>query len=164
MKAPSAVRARGDRYAAFASAANIPSPRRNLSVARAIYVSTSRREAIEDLRDAVTYEVSIQARRGFLTMLKTQHGLDVPNDARAIDHLVAAGIYIVGSPDEVTQQLTGFYKETGGFGTLLLAGGKDWATRERRHRSMRMFMDEVAPRLKDLDLDLQDRRVDEMVE
>ena len=83
-EAPSAVRARGDRYAAHASAAGIKSPRRNLSVARAIYVGTNREEAIEDLRDAVTYEVGIQARRGFLTMLKTQHGLDVPNDARAI--------------------------------------------------------------------------------
>ena len=163
-EAPKAVRARGDRYAAHASAAGIRSPRRNLSVARAIYVGTSRKEAIEELRDAVTYEVGIQARRGFLTMLKTQHGLDVPNDARAIDHLVEAGIYIVGTPDDVTRRLTDFYAQTGGFGTLLLAGGKDWATRERRHRSMRMFMSEVAPRLKNLDLDVEDRTAEDLIE
>lgn len=163
-EAPAAVRRRGDRYAAHAAAVGLSAPRRNLSVARAVYVADSRQEAIEDLRDAVTYEVSIQARRGFLTMLKTHHGLEVPNDARAIDHLVEAGIYIVGSPDDVTRQLTRFYADTGGFGTLLLAGGKDWATRERRHRALRMFMRDVAPRLKDLDRDLGEPKVDEMAE
>ena len=35
----------------------------------------------------------------------------------------------------------------GGFGTLLIVTGKKWATREKVFRSMRMFMEHVAPKL-----------------
>ena len=39
---------------------------------------------------------------------------------------------------------------SGGFGTLLLVTGKDWATRAKRHRSLRLFMELVAPKLRGL--------------
>jgi hypothetical protein len=29
--------------------------------------------------------------------------------------------------------------------------GKDWATREKRERSMKLFMEQVAPKLRDLE-------------
>jgi hypothetical protein len=44
-----------------------------------------------------------------------------------------------------------FYEASGGFGTLLIATGKDWATREKRARSMKLFMEHVAPQLRDLE-------------
>ena len=40
---------------------------------------------------------------------------------------------------------------SGGFGTLLITAGKEWATREKRTRSMRLFMEQVAPQLRDLE-------------
>jgi limonene 1,2-monooxygenase len=144
------IRARTDLYVRHALALGRSDPLRNLAVARVIYIAGSRREAIEDMREAVTFEVSVQAQRGFLKMMKAVHNLDVPNDRTAIDYLVEAGQYIVGDPDEVTAQLAAFHDDCGGFGTLLLTTGKDWATREKRARSMRVFMNEVAPRLRGL--------------
>jgi len=43
------------------------------------------------------------------------------------------------------------YEASGGFGTLLIVTGKDWATREKRARSMKLFMEHVAPQLRDLE-------------
>ena len=69
------------------------------------------------------------------------------------DHLVDSGHYFVGSPDRVTELIKNHYDESGGFGTLLLVCGKDYGTRQQRARSMRLFMQEVAPRLRELDPD-----------
>ena len=35
-----------------------------------------------------------------------------------------------------------------GFGLLMMHAGRDYATHEKREQSMRLFMDEVAPRLR----------------
>lgn len=103
------------------------------------------------MRDAVAYEVSVQAQRGFLKMLKDVFGLDVPNDRTAIEALVESGFYVVGEPDEVASQIKDFWEAAGGFGTFLTVCGKDWATREKRANSMRLFAEQVAPQLADLD-------------
>jgi alkanesulfonate monooxygenase SsuD/methylene tetrahydromethanopterin reductase-like flavin-dependent oxidoreductase (luciferase family) len=66
------------------------------------------------------------------------------------DQLAEAGIYYLGDPDTVAKQLREFYEATGGFGTLLIVTGKKWGTREKVYRSMRMFMEHVAPKLCDL--------------
>ena len=144
------IKARTDLYTRHALAAGHSDPRQNITVARAIYIAGSRAEAIEDLRAAVTTEVGIQAQRGFLKMMKGRYQIDIPNDSGAIEHLVKAGIYIVGNPDEVAAQLVQFHTDCGGFGTLLITAGKAWATREKRERSMRLFADHVAPRLRAL--------------
>ena len=84
-------------------------------------------------------------------MLKNVFNVEVPNDERALDALAAAGFYILGDPESVAAQLREFYEASGGFGTLLIVTGKDWATREKRDRSMTRFMQEVAPHLRDLE-------------
>ena len=50
----------------------------------------------------------------------------------------------------MARQLREFYEASGGFGTLLIVTGKHWATQEKVFRSMRMFMEHVAPKLRDL--------------
>lgn len=152
LESPAAIAAKAERYARFALAAGRTAPRRNLTVARLVYIAPTRQEAIEDMREAVAYEVSVQAERGFLNMLRKTYGLDVPNDARAIEALADAGLYMIGDAAQVTRQLRDFYTATGGFGTLLIVAGKSWATREKRERSMRSFMQDVAPHLRDLDI------------
>ena len=116
-----------------------------------VYITDSKTEAIEDLRPAVTYETCVQDQRGFLKMLKNLFGLDVPNNERAIDAYVDSGFYILGDPDTVAAQLKDFFDASGGFGTLLIVTGKDWATREKRTRSLKLFMEQVAPQLRDLE-------------
>ena len=57
----------------------------------------------------------------------------------------------MGDPNSVAGQLKEFYDASGGFGTLLIVTGKDWATREKRARSMKLFMEHVAPKLRHLE-------------
>jgi limonene 1,2-monooxygenase len=141
------IREKAELYAAAARAAGRVDRRENLVASRIVYVAESRRQAIEEMRAAVAYEVGIQAQRGFLAMLKRLYGMDVPNGPRAVEALVESGTYIVGDPDQVAAGIARFRDAAGGFGTFLIVTGKDWGTRETRERSMRLFMSEVAPRL-----------------
>ncbi|MCW5774218.1 MAG: LLM class flavin-dependent oxidoreductase, partial [Rhodospirillaceae bacterium] len=143
------VVAKAAKYEAAARAAGRP-PRGGVAVSRIVYIADSQRQAIEEMRAAVAYEVSVQAQRGFLKMLKNVYKVDVPNDARAIEALVESGLYIVGDPDTVAARIAEFYRATGGFGTFLMVTGKAWSTRENRTRSMRRFMAEVVPQLRHL--------------
>ncbi len=151
LEAPEFLRKKGETYADAARAAGRSTPRRDITASRIVYIAKSKAEAIEDMRDAVAYEVSVQAQRGFLKMLKDVFGLDVPNDRTAIEALVESGFYVVGEPDEVAGQIKDFWEAAGGFGTFLTVCGKDWATREKRANSMRLFAEQVAPQLADLD-------------
>ena len=145
------LRPKADKYVQYAQDAGIADSRRNITASRIVYVADSYEEALEDLRPAVTHEIGIQAERGFLKMLKNVFGVDVPNDERAVEVLAEAGFYLLGDPDRVAGKVQEFYNESGGFGTFLIVTGKDWATREKRARSMTRFMEEVAPQLRHLD-------------
>ena len=143
------LKPKADLYAAAAHAAGMPDPRRNITASRIVYIAGSERQAIEDLRPAVTHEIGFQAERGFLKMLDKFYDLQVPNDERGIEALVEAGFYLLGDADSVAEKIKRFHDESGGFGTFLIVTGKDWATRAERERSMRLFMEQVAPQLRD---------------
>jgi alkanesulfonate monooxygenase SsuD/methylene tetrahydromethanopterin reductase-like flavin-dependent oxidoreductase (luciferase family) len=64
-----------------------------------------------------------------------------------MNYMIDRGAFFCGHPDTVYNQIKELYDEIGGFGVLLLIAGKDWGNREQRHRSMRLFMSDVAPRL-----------------
>ena len=144
------LRKKGQMYAEAGRAAGRSAPLKDITASRIVYIADSKQEAIEDLRASVAYEISVQAERGFLKMLKGLFDIDVPNNSNAIEALIEAEIYVLGDPDSVAEQLKDFHDRAGGFGTLLIVTGKDWADRERRERSMRRFMEQVAPQLRDL--------------
>ena len=141
------IRRKADRYARAAKAAGQSAPLRRLTVARYVYLADSRREAMDDLRPAINHELGYQMKRGLLRLLKSSHGLSLPGDEATFDQLAEAGVYFLGDPDTVARQLREFYEAAGGFGTLLIVVGKDWANREKRFRSIRLFMEYVAPQL-----------------
>ncbi len=74
-------------------------------------------------------------------------------DDLTMRNLMRKDDFLIGSPDTVTEKIMRFWEATGGFGTLLLACGRDWGTWEERTRSWTLFMEQVAPRLKGLDAD-----------
>lgn len=145
------LRQKSEIYARAARDAGREAPLKNITASRIVYIADTKSQAIEDMRAAVTHEIGVQAERGFLKMLSKVYGVDVPNDSRAIEALVEAGFYVVGDGDSVAAQLKEFYDEAGGFGTFLMVTGKDWTTRENRERSMRLFMEQVAPQLRHLE-------------
>jgi alkanesulfonate monooxygenase SsuD/methylene tetrahydromethanopterin reductase-like flavin-dependent oxidoreductase (luciferase family) len=140
-----------DKYARAAHKAGEQSPLKNITAARLVYIANSRREGIEDLRPSVTFEIGFQIKRGLMGMLKPMLNLPAGKDDVTFDDLLEAGVYIVGDADTVTERLKEFYDSSGGFGTLLITTGKEWATREKRTRSIKLFMEQVAPQLRHLE-------------
>ena len=55
-------------------------------------------------------------------------------------------IWVVGSPDDVVDQLEQLYDDLGGFG-VLLAMGHEWEPKEQWLNSMKLLKEEVLPRL-----------------
>ncbi len=145
------LRTKAAKYAAAAHVAGRSNPLNEIAASRIIYVADSRQQALEDLRDAVAFETQVQGERGFLKMLEKRYGLEVPTDRNAIDALAESGFYILGEPDQVAEEIEAFFHASGGFGTFLYVTGKDWATREKRERSLTRFMEEVAPQLRELE-------------
>ena len=144
------LKRKADRYARAAKAAGRQRPLANITAARYVYLAESRREAMDDLRPDINYELGFQINRGLIKMLRSNYDLQFKGDEVSFDQLAEAGVYCIGDPDTVARQLREFYEVSGGFGTLLIVAGKDWATREKRRRSMELFMQEVAPKLRDL--------------
>ncbi len=133
-----------------AKAAGRSRPLDNLTVARYVYLADSRAEAMDDLRPFITYELGFQMKRGLIRIIKSNYDMPFAGDEVSFDQLAEAGVYFLGDPVTVARQLREFYDAAGGFGTLLIVAGKDWATREKRARSMKLFMEQVAPKLRDL--------------
>ena len=86
---------------------------------------------------------------GLFSNGKRQNQIATRDDLTMIDR----GAFFCGDPDTVYNRIKEIYDEIGGFGVLLLLAGKAWGDREQRHRSMRLFMSEVAPRLAHLNPD-----------
>ena len=145
------IRRKADRYARAAVAAGHAAPLRNVTVARYVYLADSRRQAMDDLRAGINYELGFQTKRGLINILKSNYKWEFEGGEATFDQLAEAGVYYLGDPDEVARQLQEFYEASGGFGTLLLVTGKDWTTREKHQRSLRLFMEHVAPKLRALD-------------
>jgi limonene 1,2-monooxygenase len=145
------IRKKGDRYARAAKAAGHSMPLNYLTVARYVYIADSRREAMDDLRADINEELGYQMKRGLIRLIKSNYDIGLTGDEVSFDQLAEAGIYCLGDPDTVARQLREFYDASGGFGTLLIVTGKKWATREKVFRSMRLFMEHVAPQLRALE-------------
>jgi limonene 1,2-monooxygenase len=146
----SSIRRKGDHYARAAKAAGRQTPLNNITVARYVWLADSRKEALDDLRADINYELGYQMKRGLIRLIKSNYDIGIKGDEVSFDQLAEAGIYFLGDPDTVAKQIREFYEAAGGFGTLLIVAGKKWATPEKVARSMRMFMEHVAPKLRDL--------------
>jgi len=144
------IRKKADIYARAAEAAGHSIPLNKVVAARYVYLADSRREAMDDLRPDINAELTYQMKRGLIRVVTSSYGLKLKSDTVTFDELEEAGIYHLGDPDTVVKSLRKFYDDCGGFGTLLIVAGKKWATREKVYRSMRMFMEHVAPDLRDL--------------
>lgn len=150
-EAPAVLKAKTDKYLRAALAADHATPLRQVTNARFIYLANSKKEAMADMREAVDYEMEFQRKRGLLRVLLRLFQLPYSPDTVTFDELVEGGVYNVGEPDEIAERMRRIYDESGGFGTLLMVTGKGWATREKRLRSMRLFMEHVAPKLRGLE-------------
>lgn len=136
-----------------ASSAGRKPERSRWRIARDVYVADTaeeaRREALEGTlgRDYVDFFLPLFREMKALDLVKSDP--EMPDADVTLDY-VADNIWIVGGPDEVAEQLRDLYREVGGFG-VLLAMGHEWQPRDRWLKSMTLLIEEVMPRLRELD-------------
>jgi alkanesulfonate monooxygenase SsuD/methylene tetrahydromethanopterin reductase-like flavin-dependent oxidoreductase (luciferase family) len=84
-------------------------------------------------------------RVGTIQMTTTKLDPAIPDDAVTVDYLME-NTWIVGDPSEVADKLHQLHEESGGFGTLLaITTDADDASWD--HESLRLLMEDVAPRV-----------------
>jgi alkanesulfonate monooxygenase SsuD/methylene tetrahydromethanopterin reductase-like flavin-dependent oxidoreductase (luciferase family) len=121
-------------------------------IARDVFVADSpqaaRQLAIDGVvgRDWREYFLPLLGGTGRLGLTKVDRNM-ADSDV-TLDYLYD-NIWIMGDPEQVAEKLRSLYQSVGGFGTLLLMG-HEWRPRDVWERSMRLFVDEVMPRLGDL--------------
>ena len=150
LEPPHMLKQKADKYCAAADAVGQKDPRKNVSVSRLIYIADSKKQAIEEMREEVNYELSFQVKRGLMNFARNVYKLPLTGDNITVEDVVEHGLYTVGTPDEVAKELKQAWEKSGGFGQVLMLIGKSWGTRATRERSMRTFMEQVAPQLRDL--------------
>jgi alkanesulfonate monooxygenase SsuD/methylene tetrahydromethanopterin reductase-like flavin-dependent oxidoreductase (luciferase family) len=126
--------------------------RREIRAARFVWVTDSVTKAKTELRSTLGPLVEWE-KRAFPDRFK---GCIPPGgtlDEVDVERLIDIGFYFVGDPDRVCGLIRRHYDESGGFGVLLCVTGRPHGSRPARARSMRRFMAEVAPRLRDLSPD-----------
>ncbi len=67
-----------------------------------------------------------------------------------VEQAMEMGILFVGNPDSVYKQVMAFYDKVGGFGHLSLVGRTGFMTHEESSKSIRLFSQEVLPRLREI--------------
>lgn len=146
---PLKIRRLADIYVRAAAQVGRLLARRDIRIGRFVYVTDSVVRAKEELRESTIPH--IERDKAVLP-----HHFDEYRPASGkvedvtFDFLMDAGYYFAGDPDTVYRQIRELYAQVGGFGVLMFRAGTDRATPEGRARSMRLFMEHVAPRLADL--------------
>ena len=78
-----------------------------------------------------------------------KHDENMPNEDVTLEYMLD-NLWIVGSPETVTQKLVDLYETVGGFGTLLWLTFYHSEDSEAYHKSMRLMAQEVMPQLSHL--------------
>jgi alkanesulfonate monooxygenase SsuD/methylene tetrahydromethanopterin reductase-like flavin-dependent oxidoreductase (luciferase family) len=141
-----------DAYLSGLERARRPVTRKEIRIARFVYVCDSVAQAKAELRDSMSDAIAREVKN-------TPHHFarNLPPSGRVedvdFDWVIDSGQFIVGDPDTVCRRVLDLFQVTGGFGMLMFYMGRDYGTREGRARSLELFMEQVAPRLRDLDPD-----------
>ncbi|MCH8062302.1 MAG: LLM class flavin-dependent oxidoreductase [Chloroflexi bacterium] len=121
-------------------------------IAREVYTADTseqaRKDALEGVlsRDFERYFKPLLSEMKVLSLMKEDP--DMPDSDVTPEYLVD-NIWVVGSPDDVTEKLRRLYDEVGGFG-VLLAMGHEWRPRDKWVNSMTVLAKEVMPRMAEL--------------
>ena len=83
------------------------------------------------------------------TVMKGITGSGVPTNP-TLDQQMARGNVFAGTPDQVYEQIKAFWEYSGGFGHMLMMGQAGHMSEAQTLRSMKLYNEEVYPRLKEL--------------
>jgi alkanesulfonate monooxygenase SsuD/methylene tetrahydromethanopterin reductase-like flavin-dependent oxidoreductase (luciferase family) len=121
-------------------------------IAREIYVAETTEQARDEVlngtigRDFRQYFIPLMKYMDACSLFKTDP--DIPDEEITPEYLLD-NVWIVGSPDEVTEKVRQMHKDVGGFG-VLLAMGHEWQPEEGWVNSVTTLANDIMPRLADL--------------
>ena len=141
-----------DHMEAGATSAGITADRADLRVGREVYVGETPESAREEARIVLgrpfdEHQWINRKAGGNLAYLKADPGM--ADEAVDVDYMMD-NVWIVGDPQECADKIRTLYNDTGGFGHLL-AITQDPDDHSLMQRSLRLLMEEVAPRVADLE-------------
>ncbi len=126
------------------------------------YVGENEREAEEGARKLLWYMESNKVPQEWsnppgyhpppvsATVMKgTKEGSGVPLNP-TLDQQMARGNVFAGTPDQVYKQIKAFWEYAGGFGHMLIMGQAGFLSDEDAIKSMKLYSNEVYPRLREL--------------
>jgi alkanesulfonate monooxygenase SsuD/methylene tetrahydromethanopterin reductase-like flavin-dependent oxidoreductase (luciferase family) len=122
-------------------------------ICKDIYVAETTKQARKEVlegtlsRDFEQYFIPLLTDRNLQGIFKVDP--DMPDSDIDAEYLMD-NVWIVGSPDEVADQLRRLHHDVGGFG-MLTAIGHEWEPRGQWLNSMTLLAEEVMPKLSDLD-------------
>jgi alkanesulfonate monooxygenase SsuD/methylene tetrahydromethanopterin reductase-like flavin-dependent oxidoreductase (luciferase family) len=126
--------------------------RRQWRIARDIFVAPTPALARQRARAILGrnyVEHQLPNRLGTIQLESTKLNPSLPDEAVDVDYLME-NVWIVGDPQECVDKIHQLYEECGGFGTLLsITVDSDDPAWD--HESLRLLMQEVAPRVVDLE-------------
>lgn len=119
--------------------------RENWRIVREVYVSDSKEQALEDIRDGVEKSYSYLIELGLGALMKEDE--ERPDEDLTLEWMAENIPWIIGSPEDCIRQIKALQEETGGFGGLII-NSRDWVTSEKWERSLELFAREVMPAFK----------------
>ena len=134
-----------------AASAGRTADRGELRIGRQVYVGETPKSAREEARVVLGEPFNEHLLRnikdaGALPFYKLEP--DMPDEAVDVDYMMD-NAWIVGDPQECADQIRALYEEVGGFGHLL-AITQDPDDHSLMQQSLRLMMEEVAPKVEDL--------------
>ncbi len=148
---PDEIRRYGEIYTEAAEKAGQTVSRRSFHVARVIYVAETDAQALEEARPGLSELLEDRKKEPVYLMRRMAPGQTL--DDITYEYMVDSGAYWVGSPETVYQRIKDYYDASGGFGMLLIYAGLPIAPQRKLAKSMRLLMEQVAPRVASLDPD-----------
>jgi alkanesulfonate monooxygenase SsuD/methylene tetrahydromethanopterin reductase-like flavin-dependent oxidoreductase (luciferase family) len=120
---------------------------------RDVYIADTdeeaRDQALNGMLGRVWGDYLLRLFREFDLMSVFKHDPEVPDDAVDLEYL-ADHMWLVGSPETVTNKLRTLYNDVGGFGGLLVLIYDHWQNQKGWEKSTRLLAEEVMPKLADL--------------
>ncbi|MFQ5787429.1 MAG: LLM class flavin-dependent oxidoreductase [Thermodesulfobacteriota bacterium] len=122
-------------------------------IARDVYVADTIEEARKEVkegtlaRDFTEYFFKIVPKiRGNLDIFKVDKSI---SDSDVTPDYMIDNLWLVGSPDDIVEQIKELHDHVGGFGVLLVMG-HEWKPKDKWIHSMKLLVEEVMPKLQDL--------------
>ena len=146
------LKAQWEVYAEASRNAGHTPNRADWRICRDVFIADTTEEAREIAmngvmaRDFVVYFRQVMDKLGFLKNVKIDP--DTPDEDIDLEYMVD-NIWMVGSPNEVANEIRKLHDDIGGFGTLLV-WSHEWDPYDKWVHSMTLLAEDVIPSLSDL--------------